>query len=125
MGETLTTRSKAEVLRTGSGFKIFLPLTCNGCHFFYFCRSISASGSVPASSTGSPKDKPKPDADDSTLMDDFIDERFYFFSTPEDIEEGKEVENVITHLYNLALLARLLETLAKQTVGCILKSQSY
>ena len=48
-------------------------------------------GSVPASSTGSPK--LKSDLDDSNLIDDFIADhnKFYFYSAQEDIEEGKEL----------------------------------
>ena len=60
-------------------------------------------GSVPASSTGSPK--LKSDLDDSNLIDDFIADhkKFYFYSAQEDIEEGKELVNTFGQKYFIFL----------------------
>jgi len=72
------------------------------CFFCLFYRSVSVPASVPASSTGSPREKTKPDepialsessdvvSAESTSLDELL-SCHNFYATPEDIEEEKEM----------------------------------
>ena len=104
-------------------------LCCLNETIFKYFRSISVPASIPASSTGSPKVKPEIDEstfkfdvqnrrsnDESASFSELLCEpeslssstpKYYFYSTPEDIQEEKEsvrFKNVFICLFVLTIL---------------------